>query len=62
MVKLFKFGCGRHTTFAVFFALAGTILAAFGKLTSEYVALIGAIQALIAFHSWKESRYPEVKQ
>jgi hypothetical protein len=61
MKKLFAFGCGRHTTFAIFFALAGTVLAFMGKLTGEYVALIGAIQTLVAAHSLKETHYGENK-
>ncbi len=51
---VYAFCKGRTTTFAVFFTLAGTGLAIFGKLTPTYVALIGAIQALAFAHSVKE--------
>jgi len=45
---------GRATTFAIVFTVCGLILAFQGKLTPEYVALVGAIQALIIGHSLKE--------
>lgn len=51
-----QFG-GRHTFFAFFFSVTGFALAYLGKLTAEYVALVGSIQALIAFHSAKEDYF-----
>lgn len=45
---------GRFTTFAIAFTVCGIVLAFFGKLTADYVALVGAIQALLAAHSFKE--------
>jgi hypothetical protein len=45
---------GRSTAFALAFAICGIWLAFLGKLTAEYVALIGAIQSLIVIHSYKE--------
>lgn len=56
MKKFFAFFQGRHTAFACFFAVAGTILAFKGMLTGQYVALIGALQGWVAFHSWKEDQ------
>ena len=37
--------------FAVVFTTVGIILAFMGKLTAEYVALVGAVQALLVAHS-----------
>jgi hypothetical protein len=37
--------------FAVVFTTVGIILAFMGKLTAEYVALVGSIQALLVGHS-----------
>jgi hypothetical protein len=51
---LFNFFCGRATTFAIAFAIAGTVLAFTGHLDTNYVALITAIQGLVFAHSWKE--------
>ena len=55
MNSIFKFFQGRHTAFGVFFSVFGTILAFMGKLTPEYVALVGAVQALVFAHSAKEA-------
>jgi hypothetical protein len=55
--KLFALCRGRHTAFAIFFALSMTALAAFGKLTGDYVAGIGAVQALLFAHSVKEDYF-----
>jgi hypothetical protein len=52
--KIAAFFYGRHTLFAVFFAVSGLGLAIVGKLTREYVALCIALQACIGVHSWKE--------
>ncbi len=45
---------GRCTFFAVVFTAVGIILAFMGKLTTQYVALVGAIQTLLVAHSAKE--------
>lgn len=45
---------GRCTFFAVVFTVCGIILAFQGKLTMQYVALVGSIQGLIVAHSAKE--------
>jgi hypothetical protein len=57
MGKVFCFFKGRATTFAIAFTVCGIILAFRGKLTTEYVALVTAIQSLIFAHSWKETHY-----
>lgn len=54
MGKLFTFCKGRNTFFALVFTAAGIVLAFEGKLTMQYVALVGAIQTLIVAHSVKE--------
>jgi hypothetical protein len=54
MRRVFDFFCGRCTFFALLFAFAGVGLAFAGKLTADYVALVGAIQALLVAHSAKE--------
>lgn len=53
-VKLCDMFNGRCTFFAVVFTVAGIILAFTGKLTSQYVLFVGAIQALLVAHSAKE--------
>ena len=52
--KLTDMFSGRCTFFAVVFTVVGIILAFKGKLSGEYVALVGAIQALLVVHSTKE--------
>jgi hypothetical protein len=59
--KIMKFAQGRTTAFAAFFAASATILEWFGHLSMNYVAAIGAIQALVLAHSTKED-YFEKKQ
>lgn len=59
--KIFKWCSGRHTTFAVYFAGMGTLLAWFHRLDPNYVALVGAIQALIFAHSAKEDYFAKTK-
>ncbi len=54
MKYVFNFFCGRHTFFALFFAVIGSYLAYEGKLTATYVSLAGAVQALAFAHSVKE--------
>jgi hypothetical protein len=56
LTPVYNFFQGRHTFFALFFAITGFILAWNGKLTGEYVALITALQAYILLHSAKEDR------
>ena len=51
---LFNFFNGRCTFFAILFTGVGITLSFQGKLTAEYVALVGAIQALLVAHSVKE--------
>ena len=47
---------GRHTLFALFFTIMGTLMAWFHRLDPSYVALIGAIQSFVFAHSWKQDQ------
>lgn len=51
---VFNFLCGRATTFAIVFTVAGIALAYKGHLDANYVALVTAVQGLVFAHSWKE--------
>jgi hypothetical protein len=55
--KLTGYLQGRHTTFAVFFAITAALLAAFGKLTDSYALTITAIQGFVTVHSAIETHY-----
>lgn len=54
MSKFFGLWMGRCTFFACLFTACGIALAFLGKLTADYVALVGAIQALLLAHSYKQ--------
>lgn len=54
MTRVYNFFGGTSRFFALGFAVCGTVLAFEGKLTSVYVALVTALQALIVGHSIKE--------
>ncbi len=49
--RFFDFFGGRSFAFAVIAFVLGTTLAWFGKLSFEYVGLIGAIQGLITYRA-----------
>lgn len=57
LTPVYNFIGGRHTTFAIFFAVTGFVLALKGKLTTDYVGLITALQAFVLVHSVKEDYY-----
>jgi hypothetical protein len=59
--RVFNFFQGRSTFFACVFVASGIVLAFLGKLTGEFVALVGAIQTLIVAHSVKEDFAPSDK-
>lgn len=48
---------GRHTAFALFFTLSGTLMAWFHRLDPNYVALITVIQGWVFAHSYKEDKF-----
>jgi hypothetical protein len=52
--RIFAYLSGRHTAFALFFTIMGTLMAWFHRLDPSYVALIGAIQSFVFAHSWKQ--------
>lgn len=60
--KIANWAEGRHTLFAIFFAVHGTILAWFHRLDLNYIALIGAIQGLVLAHSAKEDYFAQKKE
>lgn len=45
--KIIKFFKGRSTFFALIFTVSGIVLAFMGKLTADFVALVGAIQGFV---------------
>jgi hypothetical protein len=55
--KVFQWAQGRHTTFAVYFALAGTVLQVFHKLDGNFIALITAVQGFVFAHSYQENKF-----
>jgi hypothetical protein len=55
--KILIWSQGRSTLFASFFALAGTTLAWYNRLTPTYVALVTAIQGYVVVHSIKEDYF-----
>jgi hypothetical protein len=57
LAPIFNFIGGRHTVFAIFFAGTGFYLELHGKLTTDYVGLITALQALVLAHSAKEDYF-----
>jgi hypothetical protein len=58
MRLIYQYFCGRHSFYALFFTVSMTVLAAFGRLSGEaYVAGMGVVQTLIAFHSAQENYF-----
>lgn len=55
--KLVKWAQGRHTLFALYFALTGTVLQCFHKLDGNFIALIAAVQAFVFAHAVQENYY-----
>ncbi|MFZ1974740.1 MAG: hypothetical protein WAU89_17975 [Candidatus Acidiferrales bacterium] len=51
---IFNFFCGRSTFFAILFTIVGIIQELRGRLSGNFVLLIGAIQSLVVLHSAKE--------
>ena len=58
---IFAFFTGRHTFFALFFAVTAFILAWNRKLDSNYAAVIVAVNAYVLAHSIKEDHYANGK-
>jgi len=47
MKHIYRWGCGRTTTFALFLLVAGIALAACDKLTPAFVGLAGVLQGMV---------------
>lgn len=62
MVRIYNWFGGRSTFFAFVFIAAGIALAFKGHLTGDYVALAGAVQALLVLHSAKEDYFADKNQ
>jgi hypothetical protein len=62
MTPVYNWFGGRCTFFALIFTAGGIALAFRQELGMTYVSLVGAVQALLVAHSWKEdffSREPK---
>lgn len=57
LTPIYNFVGGRHTMFAIFFAVTAFVLALKGKLTADYVGIITALQAFVLAHSAKEDYF-----
>lgn len=57
LASFFEACQGRHTAFAVSFAVMGTVMAWFHRLDMSYIALIGVIQGWVFAHSYQENKF-----
>jgi hypothetical protein len=55
--KIVAWAQGRHTLFAIYFALAGTGLQLAHRLDGNFIALIAAVQAFVFAHSAQENYF-----
>jgi hypothetical protein len=55
--KVILWAQGRHTLFAAYFTIVGTILEWFHRLDANYIMLIGAVQTFVLGHSIKEDYF-----
>jgi hypothetical protein len=55
--KVVRWAQGRHTLFAIYFTLAGTVLQCFHRLDGNFIALITAVQGFVFFHSMQENKF-----
>lgn len=55
--KMVRWAQGRHTLFALYFTLAGTVLQVFHRLDGNFIALITAVQGFVFAHSYAESKF-----
>lgn len=55
--KIVAWAQGRHTLFALYFALSGTTLQVFHRLDGNFIALIAAVQAFVFAHSTQENYF-----
>jgi hypothetical protein len=59
--KMMDWAQGRHTAFAAYFAIVGSVFQWFHHLDSNYIALIAAVQGLVLAHSAKEDYFESKK-
>ena len=57
MNKVFAFLQGRHTGFAIFFAIVGVILQWFHHLDSTFVAYMTSLMGMVLGHSIQENHF-----
>lgn len=55
--KLVTWSQGRHTLFALYFALSGTVLQLCHRLDGNFIALIAAVQAFVFAHALQENHF-----
>lgn len=55
--KIVRWAQGRHTLFAIYFALTGTVLQVFHLLDGNFIALITAVQGFVFAHSYAENKF-----
>jgi hypothetical protein len=55
--KLFNYCQGRHTFFALFFALSGVGLQWFHRLDATFVAYMTALMGMVLGHSMQENHF-----
>jgi len=57
--KITGFFQGRHTMFALFFTIIGSILAWKNKLDPNFVAFASVMQGWVFAHSYKEDKFQQ---
>lgn len=55
--RIVRWAQGRHTLFAIYFALTGTVLQVFHRLDGNFIALITAVQGFVFAHSYAENKF-----
>lgn len=55
--KVVRYVLGRHTLFALFFAIFGSVLQWYHRLDGNFIALITAVQGFVFAHSAKEDYF-----
>ena len=55
--KLAIWAQGRHTLFAAYFALSGTVLQICHRLDGNFIALIAAVQGFVFAHALQENHF-----
>ena len=60
--RLMVWANGRHTLFAIYFTITGTMLQCFHRLDGNFIALITAVQAFVFAHSAQENYFNKDKK